>query len=118
MSRLWKGYIVVGLGLMLALAMLVCEIPNNSEAASAKDILNQEISYPDYFPKRFDGRGCIDRIDKNEIVISDSLYNLSKRIKCGTLKKPRIKRSHLLEGDIVGFVTNDEGVIVSLWKLH
>ncbi len=118
MSRLWKGFHIMGLGVVLALAMLICGIPADGEAASAEEILNQEIIYPDYYPERFDGRGRIDRIEKDEITIDDSFYKLSKHTKCGTLKKRRIKKSQLLEGDIVGFVTNDKGEIVSLWKLH
>ncbi len=118
MSRLRRCPVTMGLGLILALSVFICGIPAHGEAGSARKKIDMERTYPDYYPRRFDGTGYIDRIgEEDEIVIDDSLYVLSARARYGTLKSKRIRKSGLNEGELVGYVTNDKGEIISMWKL-
>lgn len=114
MSGLWKNTVMIGI--LLAFCLSICGVPVMGEASPAQGVDTQRMSLPDYYPQWLDGTGHIDRMGEEEIVIEDHLFPLSKRVRCGTLKHPYVKRSSLQEGDLVGFVTNDKGEIVSLWE--
>lgn len=73
--------------------------------------------YRDY-PLRFSGRGGIDRVGDQELVIDDTLNKLSAGVMCNTPLVKNAPYSTLNEDDIVGFITNAKGEITSLWVLE
>jgi hypothetical protein len=65
----------------------------------------------------FDGTGRIGRIEKNEIVIDDSLRRLSGSVKYHSQTNGAISRSQFRVGKIVGYRINAQGEITGLWLL-
>jgi hypothetical protein len=79
---------------------------------------NPERNFPDYYPDTFNAIGNIDRIAEDEIVLGDTLYRLSPSV---TYHTPTIRDAskHLfLVGSLVGFVTNPDHDVTSLWLIE
>jgi hypothetical protein len=79
---------------------------------------NPEQKFPDYYPEKFNAVGNIDRIAEDEIVIGDTLYRLSPS---ATYHTPSIRDASKVlfpVGSLVGFITNSEQVVTSLWLIE
>jgi hypothetical protein len=64
---------------------------------------------------KFDGGGRIDRIDRDEIVISDRLFYLASKVRHHSETGRRISAASFKEGKIIRFKLNKKREIVSLW---
>jgi len=101
----------------IALALItagIC-IPANAGAGGQK--VKGEWILPAYYPKGFDGYGYINRIAANEVVIDDSIYRLSPAATYSTLSSVMATIGDFVEGDLVGYLTNSEQEIISLWLI-
>jgi hypothetical protein len=108
-----KRCLLVGIGLVLSLAVLVAY----SGTIYGEQFLGERTHFPAYYPEKFDGIGCIDRIARDEIVISDSLFRLSPWATYATSTRKTVPRTWLDVGNLVGFITNEKNEIISLWLL-
>jgi hypothetical protein len=70
------------------------------------------------YPLQFDGRGNIDRVGENEVVIDDTLKRLADGAMFSRPMAQDVPKSTLKVGDIVGFITSPEGDITSIWVLE
>jgi hypothetical protein len=109
-----KGCVLVGIGVVLGFIMLTFY----SGITSGEGFLGERADFPSYYPEKFNGIGRIDRIARDEIVISDSLYKLSPYAKYATPKRKTVQRTRLGIGNLVGFVTNEKNEIASLWLIE
>jgi len=107
--RLLKG---IGLGLILGLVVMA-----SYSGSYGAEYLGEERVVPSYYPKKFDGLGHIDRIGKNEIVIDDSLHPLASSVAYATATSKHGSGGDFRVGDYVGFVTNSEKEITSIWMI-
>ena len=114
MALKWKGCVLVGIGVVLVFIMLAFY----SGITSGEGFLGERTNFPSYYPEKFNGIGRIDRIARDEIVISDSLYKLSPYAKYATPTRKTVPRARLDAGDLVGFITNANDEIVSLWLIE
>lgn len=73
---------------------------------------------PDFYPENFSGHGCIDSMTYDRVVIDDRLMKFSAG---ATFHTPRIKVaawSSFSEGDMAGFIVNDDNEIESFWYIQ
>lgn len=73
---------------------------------------------PRHYPDKFHGTGRIARIAGDEIVIGDSLYKLSSAVTYHTTKIENASSAWFRAGNLVGFITNSEHHIISLWLIE
>lgn len=69
------------------------------------------------YPKAFNGRGILDEIQKENLVISDSLYKMDDDMSFNIPGQNDVSDTFFEKGQAVAFVLNENGEIVSLWKL-
>ena len=72
---------------------------------------------PEFYPRGFDGYGIIDRINVNEVVISDSLLKLSPKVKFNTPRSKNTSDYHFTKGRSVAYLLNENREIESLWLI-
>jgi hypothetical protein len=72
---------------------------------------------PGFYPQGFDGYGHIDRLDMDEIVIDDSLLKLAYNVRYNTPRRKNTTDSDFGVGNVVGYLVNGEGQVVSLWLI-
>lgn len=102
----------IGLGLLLSLVV----IPLYSGIGHTQKPLG-EGNWPAHYPVMFDGRGNIDRIENDQLVLDDSLHYLSSDVECSTPTGANVSIAEFAVGDYVGYKTNPEHKITSLWLL-
>ena len=78
----------------------------------------EEIVYPKHYPNKFSGMGHIDRISRNEIVIDDSLFRLSPHVTYSTKGKRHASRAWIKIGSYIGFKTDSDHGITSIWLIR
>jgi hypothetical protein len=72
---------------------------------------------PKHYPQGFDGWGRIDRISDGEVVIDDTMYPLSPAVTYNIPEASNINSSFLRAGDMVGYLMDQKGFIISLWRI-
>jgi hypothetical protein len=72
---------------------------------------------PKHYPQGFDGWGRLDRISDGEVVIDDTLYPLSPAVTYNIPETSNINSSFLRAGDTVGYLMDQKGFIISLWRI-
>jgi hypothetical protein len=101
------------LGLLLLLTGII--LPAGS--ALAQESRSGGLILPEYYPARFSGHGCLNRINENEVVIDDRLYKLESDATYHTPQSEYASRSRFREGVRVGFVKKGNRTIQSLWYI-
>jgi hypothetical protein len=71
-----------------------------------------------YYPEGLSGEGCIDSINAKSVVIDDAAFALSADVTFHTLKSQHASRSLFRPGTWVGYMTNSQKQIESLWYLR
>ena len=104
--------IIVG----IALALIVVGICIPAGAGEQK--VKGEWILPEHYPAGFDGYGYINRIAAEEVVIDDSLLRISPAITYTTLISLMAVSDDFTDGDLVGYLTDTEQAIVSLWLIE
>ncbi len=74
--------------------------------------------FPDYYPDAFHAIGNIDRIAEKEVVIGDTLYNLSPNATYHTPTSRDASKVLFPVGSFVGFITNSAREVTSLWLIE
>ncbi len=107
-------HILVCLG--LALFLLSVGIP--ADLSHAQKRYKPEVVLPPVYPNGFDGYGRIETLEENGVVIQDVFLRLTPSV---TFHPPTNMDSTAAEfntGDLVGYLTNPEGEITSLWLIQ
>jgi hypothetical protein len=105
--------VIAGIALVI-IAAGIC-IPAGAGAGEQK--FKGEWILPAHYPNGFDGYGYINRIGAEEVVINDSLLRLSPAVTFTTLNFIMAGRGDFTDGDLVGYLTNSEQEIISLWQI-
>ena len=95
------GFVIILAGLLLLPAVCVAQ---QGSAGSAG-----------YYPEGLSGQGCIDSITAKSVVIDDSAFEFSADVTFHKLKVPNASRSVFRPGTWVGYMTNSQKQIESLW---
>ena len=103
--------------LVMVAVFLIVGVTLPSGICYAQKRAKGEWAFPEYYPKKFDGEGYIDRIAKDEIVIDDCSYRFSSFVKFATPTRKNTLRSRFRAGDLVGYIINSKKEIESLWLL-
>ena len=74
---------------------------------------------PDFYPQKgFDGYGKIDAIDQDGVVIADTVWKFSGRVRFATPRDRNASISSFSEGDTVGYLLNSDREVISLWYIE
>ena len=106
---------VIGLGLGFVLALIF--IVSLAKVGLTEERNGGGLALPKHYPDRFTGIGRIDRLAEEEIVINDSLYRLAPYVVYNTPTAMNVSRFMFRAGNLVGFITNSERQIISIWFL-
>jgi hypothetical protein len=104
------GLALVGLILSGGIAADICDAEGR--------YYKEEWKLPSFYPKGFDGYGRIDRLDMDEIVIDDSLLKLAYNVRYNTPRRKSNTDTDFGVGNLVGYLVNGEGQVVSLWLIE
>jgi len=102
---------------MIILILLIVGVTLPSGICYAQKLAKGEWAFPEYYPKKFDGEGYIDRITTDEAVIDDCGYRFSHFVRYATPTRKNTVRSRFRAGDFVGYIFNSKNEIESLWLL-
>ena len=91
-------------------------IPVNFSHAQKR--FKPEVVLPSGYPNGFDGYGRIEMLEENGIVIQDVLIRLSASVTFHTPTNMHSMSAEFNIGDLVGYITNIEGEITSLWLIQ
>ncbi len=106
--------IIVG----IALALIVAGICIPAGVSAGEQKVKGEWILPAHYPAGFDGYGYINRIAAEEVVIDESLLRLSPAATYTTLNSVMAASADFADGDLVGYLTNSEQEIISLWLIE
>jgi hypothetical protein len=102
----------------IALALIMAGICTPAGAGAGGQKIKGEWILPEYYPQGgFDGYGYVNRIAAAEVVIDDSIYRLSPAATYATLSSVMATIGDFVDGDLVGYLTNSEQEIISLWLI-
>ena len=114
MTLVLRRHTVTRIGLVLLLSLVLIALYSGIGRTQAP---LGEGNWPAHYPVMFDGRGHIDRMENNEIVIDDSLHYLSSDAEYSTPTERSVSADAFAVGDYVGYKTNSEHKVRSLWLL-
>jgi len=102
----------------LALAVFLLSLGLTADAGQAqRRYYREQWKLPEFYPRGFDGYGIIDRINNNEVVISDSFIKLSPKVKLNTPRSKNTSDYHFTRGKSVAYLLNENREIESLWLI-
>jgi len=102
----------------MALALIVAGICLPAGVSAGEGKVRGEWILPENYPAGFDGYGYINRIAADEVVIDEALFRVSPAIIYATPNSIMAKIGDFTDGDLVGYLTDSEQVIVSLWLIE
>jgi hypothetical protein len=108
------------ISVMILLMVLAFSIVLPSSPCSAQklsNMSNKEWAFPEFYPKKFDGEGYINRITSDIVVIDDRLHRFSHFTKFATPTRKKTRSSRFHAGDLVGYTLNSKNEIESMWLL-
>jgi len=100
-----------------ALALIVAGLCMPAGAGAGEQKIKGEWILPAHYPAGFDGYGYLNRIAAEEVVIDDALFRLSPAVTYTTLESVMAAAGNFKEGDLVGYLTDTEQNIISLWLI-
>ncbi|MBM3302512.1 MAG: hypothetical protein FJY85_21480 [Deltaproteobacteria bacterium] len=112
MQGFLKKLIQVGLALCFV-GMVISSIP-----AFAQMKVKPAVVLPEGYPDGFDGFGYLDRISAKDVVIDDRQYDFVLNAEYHTPRDRIATLYSFKPGDMVGFLKNERGEIISLWLIQ
>ena len=112
----FKGLRHVMVCSILTLFLVNTGMPLNLSHAQTR--YKPEVVLPVDYPNGFDGFGRIDDMDDNGVVIQDSLFKLAPSVTFHTPTDMHSTAAYFEIGNLVGYLTNKEGEIISLWLIE
>ena len=101
----------------LAMVFVLSAVPENFSYAQGR-FMKEEWKVPDFYPSGFDGYGKIDAIDKDGVVIADTVWKFSGRVRFATPEDHNAGISAFSEGATAGYILNEEREVISLWYIE
>lgn len=108
------GQIILG----IALALIIAGICMPAGVLAGEQKIRGEWILPENYPQGFDGYGYINRIAADEVVIDEALFRVSPAVTYATPNSIMAKIGDFTDGDLVGYLTNTEQAIISLWLIE
>ncbi len=106
-------HILVCLG--LALFLMTTGIP--ADLSHAQKRYKPEVVLPPDYPNGFDGWGRIEMLTENGVTIRDELIRMKPYVTYHTPTNMDSSSAEFNNGDLVGYLTDPEGEITSLWLI-
>ena len=107
-------------GVIIGLFVLMCGpvpcVAENDEPSEQRSAARAE-PYADY-PEIFSGRGVLEFLTAEAVVIDDSGFDLGTGINYHVPGQNYASAASFKKGDFVAYVQNLDGEIISLWKLN
>jgi len=103
--------------LCIGLAVCFLSITIPASVSFAERRVKGEWVLPKHYPDGFDGWGRIDRITEDTVVIDDTILKLYPYAKYCTPTTKYATSAYFSPGNLVGYVTNSENEIISLWLI-
>lgn len=101
---------------ILTLFLVCTGMPVNLSHAQKR--YKPEVVLPADYPNGFDGFGRLDDLDDYRAVIQDSLIKVAPSATYHTPTNMHSTAADFEIGDLVGYLTNNEGEIISLWLIE
>jgi len=101
---------------ILTLFLVNTGMPVNLSHAQTR--YKPEVVLPADYPNGFDGFGRIDDLDDYRAVIQDILIKVAPSVTFHTPTNMHSTAADFEIGDLVGYLTNKEGEIISLWLIE
>ena len=102
--------------LILTLFMVSTGMP--ATPSLAQNRYKPEVVLPRDYPAGFDGYGRIEALDDYRAVIQDILIKLAPSVTFHTPTNMYSTAAEFKIGDMVGYLTNEAGEIISLWLIE
>ena len=102
---------------VIALALILVGVCMPASVSGGDRKIKGEWILPKHYPAGFDGYGNINRIAADEVVIDDALMRLSPSVNYATPESVVASMGDFAEGDLVGYLTNSQRQVVSLWMI-
>ncbi len=107
-------HILVCLGMALFLVSFV--IP--ADLSQAQKRYKPEVVLPPEYPNGFDGFGRLEMLEENGVTIQDVFIKLASFVTYHTPTNMDSTSAEFSIGDLVGYLTDPEGEIISLWLIQ
>ena len=107
-------HILVCLGLVLFIVNM--GIP--ADLSHAQKRYKPEVVLPEGYPNGFEGYGRMEALDDYRAVIQDVLIRMAPSVTFHTPTNMDSTSAEFNIGDLVGYLTNPEGEITSLWLIQ
>ncbi len=100
----------------LALFLMTAGIP--ADLSYAQRRYKPEVVLPPDYPNGFDGWGRIEMLTENGVTIRDELIRMKPYVMYHTPTNSDTTSAEFNNGDLVGYLTDPEGEIISLWLIQ
>ena len=111
MSLKKKNYCLPKLCFIILLIIVILGLPAVSFSLEKSKKLTAN------YPEGLSGQGCIDSISAKTVVIDDAAFKFAANVTFYKLQSQNASRSLFRQGIWVGYITNSQKQIESLWYL-
>ena len=111
--KAWRQFLVCSL---LALFLVSTGMPMT--LAHAERRYKPEVVLPSSYPDGFNGFGYMQALAEDRIVIDDISIRVAPFVTYHTPTNMNSTAAEFKIGDLVGYLTNEEGEIISLWLIE
>ena len=111
--KAWRQFLVCS---VLALFLVSTGMPMTLSHAEKR--FKPEVVLPEDYPDGFNGFGYMEALDENRIVIDDISIRMAPFVTYHTPTNMNSTAADFKIGDLVGYLTNEEGEITSLWLIE
>jgi hypothetical protein len=89
-----------------------------ADLSHAQKRYKPEVVLPEGYPNGFEGYGRMEALDDYRAVIQDVLIRMAPSVTFHTPTNMDSTSAEFSIGDLVGYLTNPEGEITSLWLIQ
>jgi hypothetical protein len=111
--RAWRRFLVCS---MLLLFIVSTGMPVTLSLAQNR--YKPEVVLPMDYPDGFDGFGLLEALNEKQVVIKDVVIRLVPFVTFHTPTNMYSTAAEFKIGDMVGYLTNEAGEIISLWLIE
>ena len=102
----------------LGLALFLVSVGIPADLSHAQKRYKPEVVLPPEYPNGFDGYGRMEMLGENGVVIQDVFIKLASLVTFHTPINMNSTSAEFNKGDLVGYLTDPEGEITSLWLIQ
>ncbi len=101
----------------LGLALFLVSVGIPADLSHAQKRYKPEVVLPPEYPNGFDGFGRLEMLEENGVTIQDVFIKLAPFVTYHTPTNMDSTSAEFSIGDLVGYLKNLEGEIISLWLI-